>query len=94
MQLLQALYCANVNYDIYEFDGTSFIKLNKVIDMTTATFEEHMPYYFDKSGAEREAAKLFYRLTVGEKIYRVEIRWKGNVYNAAPQFQIHNDEDA
>lgn len=93
-QLLQALYCANVNYDIYEFDGTSFIKLNKVIDMTTATFEEHMPYYFDKSGAEREAAKLFYRLTVGEKIYRVEIRWKGNVYNAAPQFQIHNDEDA
>jgi hypothetical protein len=93
-QLLQALYCANVNYDIYEFDGTSFIKLNKVIDMTTATFEEYMPYYFDKSGAEREAAKLFYRLTVGEKIYRVEIRWKGNVYNAAPQFQIHNDEDA
>jgi Tat protein secretion system quality control protein TatD with DNase activity len=30
-QLLQALYCANVNYDIYEFDGTSFIKLNKVM---------------------------------------------------------------
>ena len=92
-QLLNSLYCSNINYDIYEFDGTSFAKLNKTVDLTTAKFEEYLPYYLDKSGRERETAKLFYRLTVGEKNYRVEIRWKGDVYNAAPQFQIHNDDD-
>ncbi len=92
-QLLDSLYCSNVNYDIYEFDGTSFAKLNNHADMSSAKFEEHLPYYFDKKGKERETAKLFYRLTAGEKNYRVEVRWKGNIYNAAPQFQIHNDDD-
>ena len=92
-QLLDSLYCSNVNYDIYEFDGTTFSKLNNHADMSAATFEEHLPYYLDKKGKERETAKLFYRLTAGEKIYRVEVRWKGNIYNAAPQFQIHNDDD-
>lgn len=90
-QLLNSLFCSNVNYDIYEFDGACFTKLNKVVDITTAKFEEHLPYYYDKSGKERETAKLFYRLTVCGKIYRVEIRWKGSVF-PSPQFQIHNDE--
>ena len=92
-QLLDSLYCSNVNYDIYEFDGTSFSKLNDHADMSAATFEEHLPYYLDKKGKERETAKMFYRLTTGSKNYRVEVRWKGNIYNAAPQFQIHNDDD-
>jgi len=92
-QLINSLYCSNIKYDIYEFDGSSFAKLNKVIDMSTVVFEEYLPYYLKKSGVERKAAKLFYRLTVGEKIYRVEVRWKGDIYNAAPQFQIHNETD-
>ena len=92
-QLLDSLYCSNMKYDIYEFDGTCFTKLNKTVTMSDAQFEEHLPYYLDKNGKERETAKLFYRLTVEGKHYRVEVRWKGNVYNAAPQFQIHNDTD-
>ena len=92
-QLLDSLYCSNINYDIYEFDGTSFTKLNDHADVSAATFEEHLPYYLDKKGNERETAKMFYRLTAGAKNYRVEVRWKGNIYNAAPQFQIHNDDN-
>jgi hypothetical protein len=33
---------------------------------------------------------LFYKLTCDEKNYRVEVRWKGNIHNASPQFQIHD----
>jgi hypothetical protein len=89
--LTQLLFCSTVPYDIYEFDGNDFIKLNIVYDESTVTFEEYEPYYLDSTGVLRESAKLFYRLTVGEKIFRVEIRWKGNVYNASPQFQIHSE---
>lgn len=92
-QLVEPLYCSNIKYDMYEYDGTDVTKLNKVIDPSKIIFEEYLPYYFDKAGKERKAAKLFYRLVVEEKVYRVEIRWKGNVYNASPQFQIHEDED-
>ena len=91
-QLVIPLFCSKIPYDIYEFDGTSFIKLNKnTDDLSTITFEEHLPYYLDKKGEERKAAKLFYRLVIEEKIYRVEIRWKGNVHNASPQFLIHQE---
>jgi hypothetical protein len=30
-------------------------------------------------------------LVVCEKKFRVEIRWKGNVYSAAPQFLLHEE---
>ena len=78
---------------MYEFDGTLFVKFNKNIDFSTGTFEEYFPYYLNKNGEERQTAKLFYRLTVGDSIYKVEIRWKGNIYNASPQFQIHSTSD-
>jgi hypothetical protein len=58
------------------------------------TFEEHADYYKMKNGEERSAAKLFYQLCISQKKYRVEIRWKGNVHDASPQFQIHDDADA
>ena len=90
-KLIELLYSLNVKYEMYEFDGKNFKKLNEPIDLSTVKFEEHQPYYSTKYGEERKAAKLFYRLSVGEKKYRVEIRWKGNIYDASPQFQIHND---
>lgn len=90
-KLVESLYCSNLKYDMYEFDGLHFTKLNTVIDSVQITFEEHLPYYLDKKGKERETAKLFYRLTIHEKIFRVEVRWKGNVYSASPQFQMHED---
>ena len=93
-KLIQLLYCLNVPYEMYEFDGVTFTHLNHSMDVLTnniCSFEEHIPYYFNKNGEERKTAKLFYRLTIGETIYRVEIRWKGNIYDASPQFQIHKD---
>jgi uncharacterized protein YhbP (UPF0306 family) len=85
------LFCSNVPYDIYEFNGDSFNKINAIIDQNMVTFEEHLPYYLGKTGKERNAAKLFYQLVVCEKKFRVEIRWKGNVYSAAPQFLLHEE---
>jgi hypothetical protein len=92
-QLVEPLFCSNVGYDIYEYDGKKFIQLNGLglVDTSQITFEEHLPYYYDSSGTERKAAKLFYRLVVDKKVFRVEIRWKGNVFNASPQFQMHEE---
>jgi len=91
-QLLKLLYCCNMKYDVYEYDGTTLKKLNiKIEDISSVVFEEYLQYYYDTKGNKRETAKLFYRLCVDKKIYRVEIRWKGDIYNASPQFQIHNE---
>ena len=98
-QLIDLLYSTNVNYDIYEFDGIYYTKLTEKINIQTSTFVEYLPYYFTKTGKQRNAAKLFYRLTVyidgykpviQFKIYRVEVRWKGSHY-VSPQFHIHNE---
>ena len=89
--LVEKLYCSNVNYDVYEFDGIELTKLVRMIDESDITFEEHLPYYYNTKGEEREAAKLFYKLTCNDKKYRVEVRWKGNIHNASPQFQIHEE---
>ena len=74
-----------------EFDGVKISKLNKVSDISQVIFDVYSPYYYDSNGEKRKAAKLFYRLQIYNKIYRVEIRWKGNIYNASPQFQIHEE---
>jgi hypothetical protein len=95
-KLTKLLFCLDVPYDVYEYNGSNFTKLNSEINSTidllsNASFEEHLPYYNTELDTEREAAKLFYRLVLGEKIFRVEIRWKGNIYGPSPQFQIHED---
>lgn len=90
-KLVTSLYSSNVDYDMYEFNGSSFVKLNKKLDYSNVLFDEHEPYYFDNKGEKRNAAKLFYRLVIEEKKYRVEIRWKGDIYNSSPQFQIHEE---
>ena len=92
-QLISYLFPIELPYDIFEFDGEKIKKLNETIDINAVQFYEHIPYYYDKSGKLRETAKLFYQLIIHEKIYRVEIRWKGNIYNASPQFQIHDDDN-
>ena len=94
--LVKKLYATSIGYDIYEFNGEELIKLKSFKHMDVS-FYEHKPYYYDKKGNERETAKLFYRLVTvdrscnEEKIYRIEVRWKGNVHNSSPQFQIHEE---
>lgn len=97
-ELVKGLTGITIPYTLYEFDGTSFHCLNTSTTTThdgnyvsSTTFEEHAEYYKMKNGAERSAAKLFYQLCVSDKKYRVEIRWKGNIHAASPQFQIHDD---
>ena len=90
--LIDCLYGATMPYNIYEFDGASITNSRKhTIDIDKVAFEEHTPYYMTSNGEFRNAAKLFYRLCVDEKKYRIEIRWKGNIHDASPQFMIHND---
>ena len=90
--LIDCLYGATMPYNIYEFDGASITNSRKhTIDIDKVIFEEHTPYYMTSNGEFRNAAKLFYRLCVDEKKYRIEIRWKGNIHDASPQFMIHND---
>jgi hypothetical protein len=89
--LIEKLYSSNINYDVYEFNGIELTKLVQVSKLSVITFEEHLPYYYNTKGEERKAAKLFYRLTHNDKKYRVEVRWKGNIHNSSPQFQIHEE---
>lgn len=89
--LIEKLYCSNVNYDMYEFDGEKLSRLSKPLNTLKISFDEYLPYYYDTNGKLRKAAKLFYRLLCNDKKYTVEVRWKGNIHNASPQFQIHEE---
>ena len=89
-QLVDALYCTGIPYDIYEYNGVNIVKLTcPEIGDQDISFEEHEPFYYDNKGQLRQTAKLFYKLDVLGTSYRVEVRWKGDIYNASPQFQIH-----
>lgn len=90
-KIVSYLHCINVPYCMYEFDGETMYKLSNTVNLDSVVFDEHMPYYYDSKGNLRDAAKLFYRLEVEGKKYRVEVRWKGDVYNASPQFQLHEE---
>ena len=78
----------NTPYILYEFNSNILINLSS-IKINDITFEEHIPYYYNNSGKRRQCAKLFYKLKINDNIYRVEVRWKGNIHNASPQFQTH-----
>ena len=89
-RLVELLYCSTIEYPVYEFDGETFQKLNKKFDESEIVLEEHLPYYVNKNGSQKTAAKLFYQLKVKDTVYRIEIRWKGDVYGPSPQFLIHS----
>ena len=88
--LFDNLICADMPYPMYEFDGEKIVCLNDISSgMDQVSLEEGNEYYYKINGSIRECAKLFYRLRIPNKIYRVEIRWKGNIHGASPQFQMH-----
>ena len=76
-------------YEIYEFDSYSLIHLTS-IHINDISFEEHLPYYYS-NGIRRQCAKLFYQLKINNNVYRIEVRWKGNIHSASPQFQTHSE---
>lgn len=82
------LYGLALPYSLYEYDSEKLHNLSN-ISINEISFEHHEPYYYMKNGLKRKAAKLFYQLKINEDIFRVEIRWKGNIHDASPQFQTH-----
>jgi hypothetical protein len=92
-ELVNNLFPTDLPYKLYEFDGSTFEKLD-VSSNDKVEFGEHERYYHDDKGKRRKAAKMFYKLVVNGKKYRVEIRFKGNAWSGAPQFQTHYDPHA
>ena len=89
-ELVRNLFPTNLPYKLYEFDGSTFEKLD-VSRGDKTEFYEHEKYYYDDKNRRRKAAKMFYKLVVNDKKYRIEIRFKGNAWSGAPQFQTHYD---
>jgi hypothetical protein len=92
-ELVNNIFPIDLPYKLYEFDGTTFERLDMVSSSKNIEFSEYEKYYFDDKGVRRKTAKMFYRLVVNEKIYRVEIRFKGNAWGSSPQFQTHYEQD-
>lgn len=89
-ELIRNLFPTNLPYKLYEFDGSTIEKLD-VSSGDKTEFYEHSKYYYDDKNRRRKAAKMFYKLVVNDKKYRIEIRFKGNAWSGAPQFQTHYD---
>ena len=87
--IIDCIYSHGVPYPVWEYNGKTLEQLNKhVVEIHRVIFEEHLPFYMTKKGKSRKCAKMFYLLTTPTKSYRVEVRWKGEIRTASPQFQI------
>jgi hypothetical protein len=82
-----SLYGFGLPYPLYEFDSKSLKCLNGT-PITHMSMEEYHAHYWTKKGNKKSTAKLFYRLKMNEDTYRIEVRWKGNVF-VSPQFHTH-----
>ena len=89
--IVSDMFPVDLPYTLYEFNGNSFQNLR--VDIESVVFNEHAAYYYDKKGGLRHAAKLYYQLSVNGHEYRIEVRWKGNIHTASPQFQTHTASD-
>jgi len=89
-ELIRNLFPTNLPYKLYEFDGSTIEKLD-VESGDKTEFYEHSQYYYDEKNRRRKAAKMFYKLVVNDKKYRIEIRFKGDAWSSSAQFQIHYD---
>jgi hypothetical protein len=92
-EFIDCLFCAPLQYPIYEFDGKKIVHLNAIIPtIDDILFEEYLDYYKLKNGNERDTAKIYYKLKVLDHFYRVEVRFKGELFTgASPQFLTHED---
>ena len=87
-RIVQNLFPRNLGYELYEFDGSDFNRLDYDAELVI-TLHEKSRYGRTKKGEERNAAKLFYQLKVDGKKYRVEIRFKGDIWSSSAQFLAH-----
>ncbi len=59
------------------------------MEKANVVFEEFDDFYKTKKGEHFQAAKMFYKLTINDMIYKVVIRHKGS-FSASPQFVTEN----
>jgi len=87
-RIVRNLFPRNLGYELFEFDGSDFNRLDYDAELVI-TLHEKSRYGKTKKGEERNAAKLFYQLKVDGKKYRVEIRFKGDIWSSSAQFLAH-----
>lgn len=80
-RLVDGLFCKNVPYLMYEYNGSMLEWLNPSIK------SDHVLIETDEWQTDKNA-KLFYILSIRDKKFKVEVRWKGN-FNHSPQFHTH-----
>lgn len=99
-EIVGNMFPVNLKYNLYQFDGSEYMQLN--VPTTIQEFKDHVRFYFDpptkaeiKKGMtenkRKHAAKLFYKLVVNGRHYRMEIRFKNPILSSAPQFFVHKD---
>ena len=88
--IVDYIYSNGVPYPVWEYNGKTMEQLNKyVVETHDVIFEEHLPFYMTLKGESRNCAKMFYLLKTHSKSYRVELRWKGEIRTASPQFLVY-----
>ena len=99
-EIVGNMFPVNLKYNLYQFDGSEYMQLN--VPTTIQEFKDHVRFYFDpptkaeiKKGMtenkRKHAAKLFYKLVVNGRHYRMEIRFKNPILSSASQFFVHKD---
>ena len=82
-----------VPYPLFEFNGKNLYNLNsadigRVARPTvTLTYDENSRFLANDN--PRSAAKIFFRFSINDNLYWCEIRWKGDMFNAAPQIHVY-----
>ena len=88
--IVDCIYSRGVPYPVWEYNGKTLEQLNKHgIETQDVIFEEHLPFYMTSKGKPRNCAKMFYLLKNAINSYRVELRWKGEIRTASPQFLVY-----
>lgn len=87
-EIVYSLYSINNQIPLYEYNGINMNKITFNIELLSkCKLQENESFYKTKNGKIRQAAKLFYLLEINEYTkYKVEIRWKGNIWKDSPQF--------
>ena len=101
-EIVGNMFPVGLKYNLYQFDGSEYMQLN--VPTTIQEFKDHVRFYFDpptkaeiKKGMtekkRKHAAKIFYKMIVNGRHYRMEIRFKNPIISSAPQFFAHKDHD-
>ena len=82
-----------VPYPLFEFNGKNLYNLNSADvgrvarPIVTLTYDENSRFLANDN--PRSAAKIFFRFSINDNLYWCEIRWKGDMFNAAPQMHVY-----